>query len=295
MPARSSAADRIGHLLLALLLVATAGCAAPSTPSQAPAERPTIVTLAPSLTEMVYAIGAGEQLLGRTSACDYPSEALSAPVAGAFGRPSLEMLASLHPDLVLSVDLADATMPGKIEELGMRHETIACSTPNEVPGALRRLGELTGHAKQADSLATVIEKGLAAFGKQAEASGHKPTIYLELWDDPFWTGGRGSYTSALIGYAGGSNIGDVVDKEYFEISEEWVIQRNPEVIACMYMSKKASAAGKLAQRAGWQGIEAISNNRVHDGFDNSLFLRPGPRLLEGIGQLRRVLHPDEAH
>ena len=128
------------------------------------------------------------------------------------------------------------------------------------------------------------------FKKKAQAENNKNSVYLEIWNDPFWTGGKGSYTSALITYAGGQNIGDVVNKEYFEISQEWVIKKNPDVIACMYMAKKVSAADDVMNRPGWNTIAAVKNHRVYDRFNNSLFLRPGPRVLEGIELLYRTIH-----
>ncbi len=252
-----------------------------------------IISLAPSLTEMLFAIGAGDQLVGRTNACDWPAAAAKVPVIGAFGRPSLELLASIHPDLVIDVDLADKETGKKISALGMRRETFSCKTPDDIPVVLRKLGLLTGHTREADSLAIRISNGLQTFKKKAAAESNKNTVYLEIWNDPFWTGGQGSYTSALIAYAGGLNIGDVVTKEYFEISQEWVIKRNPDVIACMYMAKKTSASDDVMNRPGWQNIAAVKRHRVYDKFDNSLFLRPGPRVLEGIDLLYRTIHAHE--
>jgi iron complex transport system substrate-binding protein len=281
-------------LLLSFLLLIASGC----TPQQvdksgnAPA-KPRIVSLAPSLTEMIFAIGAGDQLVGRTTACDWPSAAAKVPVVGAFGRPSLEMLASIHPDLVVDVDLADEEMGKKISALGIHRESITCTSPDDIPAALKKLGELTGHRREADSLALTISNGLASFKKKAESLASKKSVYLEIWDDPFWTGGKGSYTSALIAYAGGKNIGDVVEKEYFEISQEWVIKQNPDVIACMYMARSSSVADKVMNRPGWSSIAAVINHSVYDKFDNSLFLRPGPRVLEGITLLSRVISPEE--
>lgn len=277
-------------LLLLFSILLCAGCRKADSGAEAKGEtKPRIVSLAPSVTEMIFAIGAGEHLVGRTTACDWPAEAADVPVAGAFGRPSMEMLAAMRPDIVIDVDLEEEQSGGKIRDLGIRTERIICKNPDDIPGALRRLGELTGHRRQADSLAAVIEKGLAGFRKKNLARRDRPLVYLEIWDDPFWTGGRESYTSALIGYAGGRNIGDAVRKEYFEISQEWVIEQNPDVIACMYMSKETPAASGVMQRTGWHHISAVRHKKVFDGFDNSLFLRPGPRVLEGIAQLERLI------
>ncbi|ACF11596.1 periplasmic binding protein [Chlorobaculum parvum NCIB 8327] len=284
-------------ILLALCLQTLAGCSKPQSSDNAEkavAEVPQrIVSLAPSLTEMLYAIGAGPQLVGRTSACDWPAEAEKVAVVGSFGRPSLEVLASMNPDLVLDVDLDDDQTAKKMAEMHIRREHIRCQDPEELPTALRKLGALTGHVRQADSLATVIEQGLAKYRKEADAKQHKTRIYLEIWNDPLWTGGRDSFVSRLIGYAGGQNIGDEVEKEYFQVSPEWVIKQNPDVIACMYMANEAPAAAALKQRPGWQGISAVRNDRVYDKFDNRLYLRPGPRILEGIAGMKKLIESNE--
>jgi len=99
--------------------------------------------------------------------------------------------------------------------------------------------------------------------------------------------------SRLIGYAGGRNIGDAVEKEYFEVSPEWVIRENPEIIACMYMANETPAAGDVKKRPGWQGISAVQQNRVYDKFDNRLYLRPGPRILEGIAGMKKLIKSHE--
>jgi len=289
MPHCSRSENRILFFLFLCAVFLVAGCRKENPGSDKTDNRPKIVSLAPSVTEMIFAVGAGDQLAGRTSACDWPAEAEKVPVIGAFGRPSMEMLASIHPDIVINVDLEDERNSDKIRDLGIRTERIDCRTPDDIPGALRTIGRLTGHERKADSLAAVIEKGLAKFRSDNLRQKEKPLVYLEIWDDPFWTGGKESYTSALIAYAGGRNIGDSVRKEYFEISQEWVIEQNPEVIACMYMSKETPAAEGVLRRPGWHHIDAVKQKRVFDGFDNSLFLRPGPRVLEGIAQLQSLI------
>ncbi|MEI6691995.1 MAG: cobalamin-binding protein [Chlorobium sp.] len=284
----------IALVLCCLLHLNVTGC----TPKQdKPVQREKgklrIVSLAPSLTEMIFAIGAGDELVGRTDACDWPAAAQRIAVIGAFGRPSLELLASIQPDLVIDVDLADQEIGKKITALGIQRKTFACKTPDDIPAVLKKLGLVTGHKREADSLALSISNGLAKFKNKADAETNKNTVYLEIWNDPFWTGGQGSYTSALIAYAGGENIGDVVKKEYFEISQEWIINKNPDVIACMYMAKTSSASEDVLNRPGWNTINAVKNHRVYDRFDNNLFLRPGPRVLEGIEQLYKTIHTEK--
>ena len=278
-------------LLVLLLLTSMTGCSTRTDTESAESgtKLPTIISLAPSITEMVYAVGAGDQLIGRTSACDYPAEVEEVQVVGAFGRPSLEMLLSLSPDIILDADLADEQMGQKIEELGLRRERISISTPSDIPAAIRQIGTVTGHQAKADSIASTIAAGLQRFAAEASEPTRSPKVYLEIWDDPLWTGGSTSYTSALIAYAGGRNIGDAVAKEYFETTPEWVITENPDIIACMYMSRNIPAIEKVSRRPGWEHITAVKEGRIYDKFDNSLFLRPGPRVLEGIAELQELM------
>ncbi len=287
-------ANRLLAFFFSILLLLPVGCTKKQDAKpRAATGKPAIVSLAPSLTEMIFAIGAGEQLVGRTTACDWPAAAAKVPVVGSFGRPSLEVLAAIHPDLVVDVDLADEEMGKKISALGIQQESITCKSPDDIPAALRKLGKLTGHTRVADSLANSISEGLALFKKRAESQKNKKSVYLEIWNDPFWTGGKGSYTSALIACAGGRNIGDAVEKEYFEVSQEWVIEKSPGMIACMYMANESSAADNVMNRPGWNSVAAVQHHQVYDRLDNNLFLRPGPRVLEGIARLHRMIYPND--
>lgn len=293
----NSISQRSNRLFLILLLCNALlwGCSENTTSRDPvlPSGKPRIISLAPSITEMIFAIGAGKQLVGRTSACDWPKEVENVAVVGAFGRPSLEMLAGLSPDLVLDVDLDDENTGKKITALGIQRERLAVRVPEDIPRALRKLGEITDNPEKADSLAHIIEKGLEKYRGRFDTHLSPPKVYLEIWDDPLWTGGKNSYVSALIAYAGGKNIGNAVEKEYFEVSPEWVIAQNPDIIACMYMSREGGVAAKVASRPGWEHTAAVKNGRVYDDFDNSIFLRPGPRVLEGIEQLRRIIRLNE--
>ncbi|MEI7934898.1 MAG: helical backbone metal receptor, partial [Chlorobiaceae bacterium] len=139
---------RCKSIALFLLLLLASGCTQqPIRDTKKAKAQPRIVSLAPSLTEMIFAIGAGDQLVGRTSACDWPAAAARVPVIGSFGQPSLELLASLHPDLVIDVDLADEETGKKISALGIQRETVSCKSPDDIPAVLKKLGKLTGHTR----------------------------------------------------------------------------------------------------------------------------------------------------
>jgi iron complex transport system substrate-binding protein len=297
---------------LALLLLPglLAGCSrsretAPALPDRG--ER--VVSLAPSLTEIVCAVGAATQLVGRTSACDYPPDKIAAiPIVGGFGAPSLDLLLKIQPTLVLDVDLADAALGAAIDQAGLTRRRIACATVDDSPRAILQVGRLTHQDEQARALAEPIRARIAelrAAAAERQAAGRPgPLVFAEIWSDPLTTAGKRSFLSDLITLAGGRNLGDeVADKDYFTASDEWVITRNPEVIICLYMGKankpdpnnpKLTATWRrLAARTGWAEIAAVKNHRVYGDLNNNVILRPGPRVLEGIAALRRCLEESQ--
>lgn len=282
------AARPLTVLALALCWLA-AGCVREPAP---PADSgPRLVSLAPSLTEIVFAIGAGERLVGRTDVCNYPPAARRVAVAGSFGRPSLETILALRPTMVLTVDLDDERALDPLVAAGIAQRRIVCRRLDDIPGAIREVGELAAAAEQArvlaDSLAAEVARLRAARGAAEAASA--PTVFIEIWGDPLMTAGRLSFVSELVALAGGRNLGDELDGDYVTVSPEWVVRRDPDIVLCLYMAADTRAAARLAARAGWQHLRALREGRVYDGFDTDVLFRPGPRVLEGVESLRRAL------
>jgi len=240
---------------------------------------------------MVCAVGGAPFLVGRTSACNYPPEALAGvPVVGGFGAPSLELLVTARPTLILDVALADEALGRRIEALGLRRERIACETLADVPRAIERVGALLGREPDGRRLAAEFTAEARRLRGEARTSADRPAVFVEIWSDPVVTVGRGSFVSELVALAGGRNIGDDVEKPYFQVSQEWVVARNPDVVVCLYMSESGPAGQGVLARRGWSGVRAVREKRVYDGFDNDLLLRPGPRALQGARELRRRIH-----
>ena len=285
-------ASSLAALALSGLLLLSGACrrGAPHAPAPA-ADGPRIVSLAPSLTEILFAIGAGDLVVGRTSACNYPPEAAAVPIVGGFGEPSLEMLVSVRPTLILDVELADPTTAARLRDLGLRREQIPCRLLDDIPPAIEAVGRLAGREASASAMAADLAAGLARLRNEQTADATRPRVYVEIWSDPLTTAGRTSFLSELIALAGGANIGDEAAQPYFQVSPEWVVSRDPEVILCLYMSPRGQARELVAQRPAWGPIAAIRTGRICDSFDNDLILRPGPRVLDSIGRLRACIRP----
>ena len=245
-----------------------------------------IVSLAPGITEAIFAVGAGDLLVGRTSACNYPAAAESVAVIGGFGVPSLEMLAKVRPTLVLDSDLADEAVGAKIDAMGINRKRVDCSSLDGIPSMMREIGVLTGHRVEGEKIAVEIETKLVNMRTALVDFPQRVKVYAEVWHDPMTTTGAGTVLSDLIALAGGVNIGDAARKNYFQVSPEHVLSVNPDVILCLYMGKSDGAAEALKLRPGWQHLKAVKNNAVYDGLDNDILLRAGPRVLDGVDLLK---------
>jgi len=271
-------------LLICLVASACPHGAQARPPSEPGAER--VVSLAPNITEIVCAIGGAHHLVGRTSACNFPPEALKdVPIVGGFGDPSLDRLLSVKPTLVLDVALADEALAQKIAEIGLRRERITCSSLADIPDAISAVGKLIGHDSEAQSLASDLRSMIDAFRSRSLTVKNRPRVYAEIWCDPITTAGKASFISELITLAGGDNVGDIVNKDYFQVGPEWVLDQNPDVILCFYMTGAGDVRNTILQRSEWRNINAVKTGRVYTDLDSDLILRPGPRVLQGITML----------
>ena len=314
-------------LALSLLLAACAPAKAPvptSVPTSAPSAAPTtaltsapagssmaltdgmgrqvklngpamkIVSLAPSNTEILYAIGAGGQVIGRDDFSDYPAEAKAlAAVGGNMGKFNLEQIAKLQPDLVLAASLNTPEQVKSLEDLKIN--VFVLPNPTTFDGLyanLATVGSLTGKSAQAATLVTSLKQRVQAVSDQAANAGGTPKVFYELdATDPAkpWTAGPGSFITTLIQMAGGSNVGSTLSTDYAQISQEALISINPEVILLGDAAYNVSPA-QVAKRPGWDVIAAVQDNKIY-AFDDNLVSRPGPRLVDGLETIFKLLHP----
>lgn len=254
-----------------------------------------VVSLAPSNTEILFAIGAGEQVIGRDEFSDYPSQVNDLPsVGGGFGDYNLEAIVDLEPDLVLAAEINTPEQVKAIEDLGLTVFLLANPTSlNEMYEDLLTVAELTDHLSeteaQIDSLRTRVSK-VESIIKSAE---ELPTVFYELdATDPSapWTAGSGTFIDTLIMMAGGENIASDMEGQYLQISIEELLIRDPQVIL-LGDAAYGITAESLSERTGWSNINAVLNNRIYT-IDDNLVSRPGPRLVDGLEQLANLLHPE---
>jgi iron complex transport system substrate-binding protein len=116
-------------------------------------------------------------------------------------------------------------------------------------------------------------------------------VFVEIWDDPLTTAGKGSFLSEIVALAGGRNVGDRVEKDFYVAAPEWVVAQNPDIILGFSGQPRSTALARMQDRPGWAGVNAVRTGRVYAGLNDDVLLRPGPRVLDGIEELRRCIEP----
>lgn len=254
-----------------------------------------IVSLSPPITEMLFAVGAGEQVIGRDTFSDYPESAKALPdIGGSYGKYNLETIVSLAPDLVIAGAINTPELVQSLEDVGLKVYYLA--NPSNLDGtftALQTLGALSGHAKEADKLVKDLRSRVDAVKASLKDVAIKPTVYYELdATDPAkpYTPGPGTFYTALIEAAGGVNIGASLSGEWAQIGLEALLTTDPDLIL-LGDAMWGITPDSVAQRPGWDALTAVKEGRVLP-FDDNLIARIGPRQVDGLEALARVLHPE---
>jgi len=254
-----------------------------------------IVSLAPSNTEILFAIGAGEQVIGRDEFSDYPPQAADLPgVGGGFGDYNLEAIVDLEPDLVLAAEINTPEQVKALEDLGLT--VFLLSNPislDEMFENLLTVAELTAHIPEAEDLVDTLRSRVSKVESVIESAEDQPTVFYELdATDPSapWTAGSGTFIDTLITMAGGENIASDMEGQYLQFSIEELLIRDPQVIL-LGDAAYGITPESLLDRTGWSYINAVVNDRIYT-FDDNLVSRPGPRLVDGLEQLASSLHPE---
>jgi iron complex transport system substrate-binding protein len=258
----------------------------------APAQK--IVSMAPSNTEILFAIGAGSQVVGRDEFSDYPAEAKSLPsIGGSMGQYSIEQVAALKPDLVLAGGINTPEQVKALEDLGINVFYLGNpSTLEEMYANLKLVAQLTGRETEAAALVESLEARVKAVDDKLAGVTDKPIVFYEIdASDPNkpYTTGPGTFIDLLIARAGGQNLPGLTDA-YPQVSLEQIVLADPAVIL-LGDALYGTTPEIVAARAGWSEIDAVKENRVLP-FDDNLVSRPGPRLVDGLEALVLAIHPE---
>lgn len=258
------------------------------------AEPKRIISVAPSHTEVLFALGLGQRVVGVTSYCNYPKEVLSCEKIGGFTSPSLEKIVALQPDLVLvTTDKKASLIPG-LENAGL---TVLAFSPKSIADTLKTI-QVIGQATSANGSATSLNAGLqkridAVTAKvQTIPPEQRLRVYYELWYEPLMSAGPGTLASDLIEKAGGKSISADAREDYAEISEEIILSRDPQVMLHTYAHGQALPdAAQISQRPGWAELSFVKTGRIYS-VNSDLIDRSGPRVVDALEELAQNLYPE---
>ncbi len=259
-----------------------------------PAQR--VVSLTPATTEILFAVGAGSQVIGRDMFSDYPAEAQAvADIGGSMGEYNLEAILALQPDLVLAGGISPPELVASLEQLGLTIYFVSNpATLEEMYSTLETVAKLTGHETDAAALVESLKARVAAVDEKIMPLSFHPSVFYELDasadSSKPWTSGPGTFVDLLIARAGGFNIGGNLQGAWAQISLEELVVLNPDFII-LGDSNWGVTPESVAQRPGWEALTAVQNGKVYP-FDDNTVNRPGPRLVDGLEELAKLLHPE---
>jgi iron complex transport system substrate-binding protein len=259
-----------------------------------PAQR--IVSLAPSNTEILFAVGAGKQVVGRDDFSDFPVEANSLPKIGSLEKQNTEQIVALKPDLVLAAGINSQEQVKALESLGLTVYFLSNpKTLEDMYTNLEIVAKLTGHEQETAALIGSLKARVAAVDEKIKSAATKPVVFYELDStDPAkpWTAGTGSFIDLLITRAGGVNLTGVagIKDAYPQVSVEQIVSTDPDMIL-LGDAMWGITVESVGQRPGWEKLKAVTGKQVFP-FDDNTVSRPGPRLVDGLEALAKLLHPE---
>ena len=250
-----------------------------------------IISLSPANTEILFALGLDEEIVGVTEFCNYPPEAKDKEKIGGYSNPNLEKIVSLKPDLIL----ADYGNPIKgikqIESLGYTLVGLNPKTIEDILRNIKLVGKITGKTKEASELISNMKERLNSVEERVRSldEGEKVRVLYVIWYKPLWTAGSGTFIDELIKKAGGINIASELSG-YKQMSLEKVIEKNPQVIVVGESKDQPNLVKTVKEETTLFGTDAFRNNRIYT-IDTDIVSRSGPRIVDALEQLAKLLHP----
>ena len=265
---------------------------------ESPPER--IVSLAPSNTEILFAVGAGDKVVGVTDFCNYPHdfaawiEAGNMTSIGNYYSPSTEPIVALNPDLVIATT-GSLEAAENLRELGYNVLVIEPKNLSFVLRDILLIGRATDNNDQAVELESEINQRIDAITTQAAQATSTPKVYHEVWNEPIMSAGPGTFIDELITIAGGQNIFNDAASSWPTVSSEAVIDKNPDVMIFpdMYMGRANfyETIESVKNRTGWDLVSAVQNDDIYE-INADIISRSGPRLADALEIMAKMIHPE---
>ena len=248
-----------------------------------------VVSLAPSVTEILFAVGLDAEVVGVTTFCDYPAKAKTRPKVGA-AIPNLEAILGLKPDLVVGTDSIRQDVLAKLEQLKIPVFVLSAKTLEDVLGHISTVGRMVGHEPEARRVVQGLRDRLAEIRRRTASVRRVRTFYV-VNTDPLISVAQGSFIHHMIETAGGENVVGRAQAPYPKVSVEEVLRQDPEVILFPVGATEGIPEAEQQFWRRWTNLSAVAHNRLHQ-IRGELINRPGPRVIDGTELMARYLHPD---
>jgi iron complex transport system substrate-binding protein len=254
-----------------------------------------IVSMAPNITEILFALGLGDRVVGVTRYCDYPPEAARREKIGGLVDPSIEKIQALHPDLIIAFrgnpigilnKLKNLRFPVFILDIGRSLDDLFLT--------IEKVAAVTGEEKTAANIIDSLRKKRLDIQKTLSTVEKTPRVFLSVYGRGLWTCGQESYLNSLLTEARGANISAGIRRRWLNLSREELIHRDPEVIIIMTGDESGFARAKewLLADSRLKTISAIRRHEIHF-LDENVASRFGPRLIDALDDVARILHPEK--
>ena len=305
---------KILALILAIvLIVGLSACQAPQ-PAPAPVEQPAadtkivitdlkgreitldkiperIISLSPANTEILFAVGAGNKVVGITSFCDFPAETKDVAKIGSFEGPNLELIQAAKPDVVLAGGYIQEDFIASLEQLNIPVISTEATDFNSIFDSIALIGKLSGNDQKAAEVVKGIKDKIAEIQDKVKGQTPKSVFYV-VWTDPLTTAGSGTFINDVIKTAGGVNTAEKVEF-WAKYSAEELVKDNPEYLfSALHSTNEGVSMEFFKQSPIFKNLDSVKNGKVHLMSDDNVVSRPGPRIVQAIEEVAKVLHGD---
>jgi iron complex transport system substrate-binding protein len=250
-----------------------------------------IVSLAPNITEILFSLGLDEDIVGVSIHCNFPEKAKSKVRVGSYISLDFEKVTSLKPDLIIATGVGNTRdMVDRLGKLGFQTYVIYPKNFDDILKSIAHIGQVVNREKEARMIIEGMRKRSQRVIELTKGL-PRPKVFIQIGDAPVVTVGKGSFADDLIRLAGGENIAKKEKEVYPRFGMEEILKRSPEVIVISSMNPKGDYQKILQEWTRWKTIPAVKNGRIHL-IDSDLLDRPSPRIIDGLEELAKVLHPE---
>ena len=250
-----------------------------------------VVSLAPNITEVLFSLGLDEEIVGVSIHCNFPEKAKTKIRVGSYISLDYEKIISVKPDLVIATGVGNTRdMVDRLEQLGLSTYVIYPKNFEDILRSIIHIGQVVNREKEARSIVEGMKKRRQRVIELTKDL-PPPKVFVQIGDAPMVTVGKGSFADDLIRIAGGENIAEDEKEVYPRFGMEEILKRAPEVIVISSMNPEGDYQKVLREWNRWKMIPAVKNGRVHI-MNSDLIDRPSPRIIDGLEEIARILHPD---